>query len=100
MPAIDVSLENTYKTSMQHPTCQSRVCESRVEGIDCGSEVSEWLSLALGKPNLRLIRQNQRRQKKGTRERYLMYILFCKDEEMRNESDRLAVRKLEFDFQP
>lgn len=62
---IEISLENTYEKSIKHPICQSRICESRVEGIDCGSEVSEWLSLALGKPNLRLVRQSHGRQKKG-----------------------------------
>ncbi|XP_011875726.1 PREDICTED: molybdenum cofactor sulfurase [Vollenhovia emeryi] len=65
MPAIEVPLENTYEKSVEHPVCQSRVCESRVQGIDCGPEASEWLSLALGKPNLRLIRQSHGRQKKG-----------------------------------
>lgn len=65
MPTIEIPLENTYKKSMEHSICQSRICESRVQGIDCGSEVSEWLSLALGKPNLRLIRQSHGRQKKG-----------------------------------
>ncbi|GAB1859911.1 Molybdenum cofactor sulfurase [Camponotus japonicus] len=65
MPTIQISLENIYEKSTEHPICQSRVCESKVQGIDCGSEVSEWLSLALGKPNLRLIRQNHEKQKKG-----------------------------------
>ncbi|EGI67561.1 Molybdenum cofactor sulfurase 1 [Acromyrmex echinatior] len=65
MPMIEISLENTYGKSIKHPICQSRICESRVEGIDCGSEVSEWLSLALGKPKLRLVRQSHRREKKG-----------------------------------
>ncbi|KYM94650.1 Molybdenum cofactor sulfurase 1 [Cyphomyrmex costatus] len=65
MPMIEISLKNSYEKSMKHPICQSRICESRVEGIDCGSEVSEWLSLALGKPNLRLIQQSHGRQKKG-----------------------------------
>lgn len=65
MPTIEIPLENTYEKLAEHSTCQSRVCESRVQGIDCGSEVSEWLSLALGKPNLKLIRQSQGRQKKG-----------------------------------
>jgi len=58
---------------------QSRVHESKVQGIDCGSKVSEWLSLALGKPNLRLIRQSHERQKNGTNVKvlsciYLYYI--------------------------
>ncbi|XP_011156779.2 molybdenum cofactor sulfurase 3 [Solenopsis invicta] len=65
MPTIEVPLDNVYEKSIKHPICQSRVCESRVQGIDYGSEVSEWLSLALGKPNVRLIRQSQKRQKKG-----------------------------------
>ncbi|XP_012536309.2 molybdenum cofactor sulfurase 3 [Monomorium pharaonis] len=65
MPTIEIPLENIYEKSMEQPICQSRVCESRVQGIDCGSEISEWLSLALGKPNIRLIRQSQGRQKKG-----------------------------------
>lgn len=66
MPTIEISLENNPKKSMEYPIYQSRICESRVQGIDCGSEVSEWLSLALGKPNLRLIRQSSNgRQKKG-----------------------------------
>lgn len=66
MPTIQIPLENTYKESVERSMYQSRVCESRVQGIDCGLEVSEWLSLALGKPNLRLIRQSHTRQKKGT----------------------------------
>lgn len=65
MPAIEVPLEYTYQQRTMRPIYQSRVCDSRVQGVDCGSEVSEWLSLALGKPNLRLIRQNYSRQKKG-----------------------------------
>lgn len=66
MPIIEIPLENIYKKTMENSVCQSRVCESRVQGIDYGSEISEWLSLALGKPNLRLIRQSYERQKKGT----------------------------------
>nr|XP_012223051.1 PREDICTED: molybdenum cofactor sulfurase 1 [Linepithema humile]XP_012223052.1 PREDICTED: molybdenum cofactor sulfurase 1 [Linepithema humile] len=73
MPTIEIPLENISKKSMEHPVCQSRVCESRVQGIDCGSEVSEWLSLALGKPNLRLIRQSHERQKKGLNEAKLSF---------------------------
>ncbi|KAL0129432.1 hypothetical protein PUN28_001598 [Cardiocondyla obscurior] len=65
MPAIEIPLEYTYTNSAEQPICQSRVCENRVQGIDSGSEVAEWLSLALGKPNLRLIRQSHKRQKKG-----------------------------------
>lgn len=39
--------------------CQSKVCGDRVEGIDCGDEVANWLSDALCTNGLRLIRQSQ-----------------------------------------
>ncbi|OAD59180.1 Molybdenum cofactor sulfurase 1 [Eufriesea mexicana] len=57
MPAIDIPLDNSSVSTINGTICQSRVCGQKVEGIDCGMEVSEWLSLALGFPNLRLIRQ-------------------------------------------
>lgn len=37
--------------------CQSKVCGDRIEGIDCGNEVADWLSDALCTSGLRLIRQ-------------------------------------------
>lgn len=39
--------------------CQSKVCGDRIEGIDCGDEVANWLSDALCTNGLRLIRQSQ-----------------------------------------
>ncbi|KAJ6623591.1 Molybdenum cofactor sulfurase 3 [Pseudolycoriella hygida] len=39
--------------------CQSKVCGDRVEGVDCGDEVANWLSDALCTDGLRLIRQSQ-----------------------------------------
>lgn len=39
--------------------CQSKVCGDRVDGIDCGDGVAEWLSNILGTNGLRLIRQNE-----------------------------------------
>lgn len=66
MPTIDISLNSSPKNTINGTVCQSRVCGHKVEGIDCGSEVSEWLSSALGVPNLRLIRQNDNdNRKKG-----------------------------------
>ncbi|XP_060781795.1 molybdenum cofactor sulfurase [Neoarius graeffei] len=38
-------------------TCQSKVCGDRVQTVDCGEEVSAWLSQFLGKPCC-LIRQS------------------------------------------
>lgn len=62
MPSIDVPLEiikneNGVKMSLT-TICRSKICGHKVEGIDCGPDVSEWLSLALGKPGLRLVREN------------------------------------------
>nr|XP_031838344.1 molybdenum cofactor sulfurase isoform X2 [Nomia melanderi] len=64
MPTINVPLDNTFAKSIEGTLCQSRVCGHKVEGIDCGADISEWLSLALGLPNLRLIRQNNSESKK------------------------------------
>ncbi|KOC70306.1 Molybdenum cofactor sulfurase 1 [Habropoda laboriosa] len=58
MPAIDVPLNINSINIIEGSLCQSRICGHKVEGIDCGSDVSEWLSLAIGLPNLRLIRQS------------------------------------------
>lgn len=58
MPQVEVSLDSDEGFSIGE-MCRSRVCGHRVEGVDCGGEVSEWISLAIGKPNLRLIRQTR-----------------------------------------
>ncbi|XP_046476693.1 molybdenum cofactor sulfurase 1 isoform X2 [Neodiprion pinetum] len=59
MPSIKVPL----KIAVNDPrpagaVCRSKICGHRVEGTDCGSDVSEWLSLSLGRPGLRLVKQN------------------------------------------
>ncbi|XP_017885614.1 molybdenum cofactor sulfurase 1 [Ceratina calcarata] len=67
MPSIDVSLDNNSINTMEGTVCQSRVCGHKVQGTDCGTDVSEWLSLAVGLPNLRLIRQTDSdKEKKGS----------------------------------
>ncbi|XP_034940339.1 molybdenum cofactor sulfurase isoform X2 [Chelonus insularis] len=58
MPTIQIPLDDTPKDRINGEMCRSRVCGHRVEGVDCGIEVGEWLSLALGRPNLKLIRQH------------------------------------------
>lgn len=68
MPPASVRLDFTSEDLINGELCRSRVCGHRVEGIDCGAEISEWLSLALGRPNLRLIRQNDKKSfSKGNR---------------------------------
>lgn len=38
--------------------CQSKVCGDRIDGIDCGDEVADWLCDVLCTSGLRLIQQN------------------------------------------
>ncbi|KAK7077079.1 hypothetical protein SK128_012878 [Halocaridina rubra] len=46
--------------------CGGRVCGDRVKGMDCGSEVGDWLSEVLDYPDLKLMRQiNIRKRKRG-----------------------------------
>ncbi|OXU19355.1 hypothetical protein TSAR_003916 [Trichomalopsis sarcophagae] len=58
MPSIGVPLYFSANEINSSKICRGKVCGHKVEGADCGAEVSEWLSLALGRPNLKLIRQS------------------------------------------
>lgn len=42
----------------QSSLCQSKVCADLIKGYDCGDEVADWISEALGISYLRLIRQS------------------------------------------
>lgn len=58
-PMVKVQLksdENERNTLAQ--LCQSKVCGDRIQGIDCGDDVAEWLSNVLYMCDLRLIRQS------------------------------------------
>ncbi|XP_067241238.1 molybdenum cofactor sulfurase isoform X1 [Chanodichthys erythropterus] len=55
MEAVTVPLENNLEISDLR-TSQTKVCGDRVQTVDCGEEVSAWLTEFLGKP-CRLIRQ-------------------------------------------
>lgn len=60
MNSVKVPLHSPEGNSLILSTlCQSKVCGDRVEGIDCGDEVANWLSDALCTDGLRLIRQSQ-----------------------------------------
>ncbi|XP_053996979.1 molybdenum cofactor sulfurase 1 [Hylaeus anthracinus] len=64
MPTINVPLGNNNVHDTEGTICQSKVCGHKVEGTDCGTDTSEWLSLALGLPNLKLIQQSNYEVKK------------------------------------
>lgn len=58
MEPIQISLEVSSNNCCTTKLCQSKVCNDRVEGFDCGDEVADWLSRAFKRSNLRLIRQS------------------------------------------
>ncbi|KAK2824000.1 hypothetical protein Q5P01_021175 [Channa striata] len=67
MDTISVPLENNTQMHTSYQVCQSKVCNDRVETVDCGDEAALWLSDFLGQP-CRLIRQSPdftRDMKKG-----------------------------------
>ena len=40
--------------------CLGRVCGDKMEGLDCGDAISEWLTEATGEEGLRLVRLHSR----------------------------------------
>ncbi|XP_024084503.1 molybdenum cofactor sulfurase isoform X2 [Cimex lectularius] len=54
--SVDLEYQSVMSTA-EASFCQSKVCQDRVQGVDCGDEVANWLSKVLGKQGLRLIRQ-------------------------------------------
>lgn len=49
--------------------CQTKVCGDRVDGIDCGDEVADWLSDVLCTSGLRLIKQNNSDKRQAKKEK-------------------------------
>lgn len=55
---ISIALElNMRNNRVQSSLCQSKVCGDRIDGIDCGDDVAQWLSDVLCTTGLRLIKQ-------------------------------------------
>lgn len=52
--------------------CQSKVCGDRVRCFDCGDEVAYWLSEALERSDLRLVRQNSNHIRTNRKGIYLL----------------------------
>ncbi|KAJ2952233.1 hypothetical protein O0L34_g4509 [Tuta absoluta] len=61
---------NPREVEKETTMCQSRVCADPINGIDCGDDVADWISEALGISYLRLIRQsaNDKRSQKRKNE--------------------------------
>ncbi|KPI91367.1 PREDICTED: molybdenum cofactor sulfurase [Papilio xuthus] len=68
-PSISVPLEPIIENKTKFASmCTSKVCMDMVKGYDCGDDVSDWISNALGISFLRLIKQSStdvRPQKKN-----------------------------------
>lgn len=56
--ALRPDINNNSDNKAVSMFCQSKVCGDRIDGIDCGIEVADWLSDVLCTPGLRLIQQN------------------------------------------
>lgn len=54
---MDKNIDERIKTLS---TCQSKVCNDKVNIIDWGDEVANWLELTLGKPGVRLVKLKSR----------------------------------------
>lgn len=70
---LDPTNNNRYEETQ---ICQSKVCTDVVKGYDCGDEVADWISNALGISYLRLIKQSSERlQKQKSHEEQRMLSL-------------------------
>lgn len=56
--SMSIALKRDVNDKALVSFCQSKVCGDRIDGIDCGDDVAEWLSDVLVTPGLRLIQQN------------------------------------------
>ncbi|XP_047528813.1 molybdenum cofactor sulfurase isoform X2 [Vanessa atalanta] len=71
--SLDPAVSSTYTETQ---VCQSKVCTDIIKGYDCGDEVADWISNALGISFLRLIRQSSDRllKKKASEEQKLLSL--------------------------
>ena len=61
---LDLSqFDKTDETTIKEHNCIGNVCGDVVEGLDCGSEVSEWLELVTGLLDIKLVKLMSREQK-------------------------------------
>lgn len=62
--SIEIPLENHDGESREAKICETKVCGDRIQGIDCGNEIAQWLSDALCIDDLRLIKQSEEVERK------------------------------------
>lgn len=54
---IEVVINNETPVENSAFLCQSKVCNDKIQGWDCGDEVAEWLTNVLGSSEIRLLKQ-------------------------------------------
>lgn len=57
IPSIEIPLHYASNKTREAKICETKVCGDRVQGIDCGDDIAQWLSNALSIDGLRLIKQ-------------------------------------------
>lgn len=67
--SVPLSLADTDEVDFAGTLCQSKVCGDRIEGLDCGDPVAEWLADVLCEPDVRLIRQSADDRRRFRRKR-------------------------------
>ena len=60
MESVSVSFSGGRSKVDELELCLGRICGDKMEGLDCGDAVAEWLTLALGEEGLRLVRLHSR----------------------------------------
>lgn len=55
--SIEVPLQYESDNTREAKICETKVCGDRIQGIDCGNEIAQWLGTVLSIDNLRLIKQ-------------------------------------------
>ena len=62
--SIEIPLHYESKNTREARICETKVCGDRVQGIDCGDKIAQWLSNALSIDGLRLIKQIENVERK------------------------------------
>ncbi|XP_011498068.1 PREDICTED: molybdenum cofactor sulfurase 3 [Ceratosolen solmsi marchali] len=74
MPSIGIPLNVLSETVNNDRICRGKICGHKIEGKYCGAEISEWLSLALRRPNIKLVRQSELAESKQTSKPKLSFV--------------------------
>jgi molybdenum cofactor sulfurtransferase len=63
--SVTIPLDGDDNESRDVTLCETKICGDRIQGVDCGDEVAEWLSDVLATEGLRLIRHTDNLERKN-----------------------------------